>query len=295
MKIIIYTVLAILAFSGNSVLCRIALDEELIDAASFTWIRLLSGIVVLLLLINATRFLNKNNKTSISRPISKGSWKAAFMLFVYALTFSIAYISLDTGIGALILFSSVQITMIFISLLRGNTLQKSEWFGMGIAFSGLVYLLLPNLNTPSMLGFVLMFISGGAWGLYTSYGKGSSNPLDDTAYNFLRTLPFVIALIVITLHSANVSSQGIILAILSGGIASGLGYAIWYMALDGLSITQAAVVQLLVPIVAAISGTLFAQDDFSLRLVISSMIILSGILLVIIGRYRTIRLHESKV
>lgn len=276
MKIFLYTCLALFAFAGNSVLCRLALGENTIDAASFTAIRLLSGIVVLAIILKS--------RAVTQTAAVKGSWKAALVLFVYAVTFSFAYISLETGIGALILFASVQITMIFTSLLKGNKLHKFEWLGVIIAFSGFVYLVLPSLGTPSLLGFVLMTISGGAWGCYTMFGKGSENPLADTAYNFFRTLPFIVILVAITFQYGNLSEKGVVLAIVSGGVASGIGYTIWYMALKGLSTTQAAVVQLLVPVIAGIGGVIFAQEVLSLRLGVSSVTILGGILVVMLGR-----------
>ncbi len=277
MKIFLCTILALFAFAGNSILCRLALGEDTIDAASFTTIRLLSGIIVLSIILKMT---------NASRAItSKGSWKASFMLFLYAVTFSFAYISLDTGTGALILFGAVQITMILVGLLAGNKLHYFEWLGVIAAFSGFVYLVMPSLTTPSLIGFILMSVAGVAWGFYTLAGKGSESPLSDTAYNFLRTLPLVIILIVVTNQNASLSQKGILLAVLSGGIASGLGYTIWYIALGGLSTIQAAAVQLLVPVIAAIGGVLFTNEMFSLRLATSSVMILGGITAVILGKH----------
>jgi len=158
---------------------------------------------------------------------------------LYAVTFSFAYILLDTGTGALVLFGAVQITMILAGLLAGNKLHYFEWLGVIAAFSGFVYLVMPSLTTPSLISFILMSVAGISWGFYTLAGKGSENPLSDTAYNFLRTLPLVIILIVVTYQKASLSQKGILLAVLSGGIASGLGYTIWYMALGGLSSIQA--------------------------------------------------------
>ncbi|HIF50164.1 MAG TPA: DMT family transporter [Thiotrichaceae bacterium] len=276
LKIIFCTSLALLAFSGNSILCRLALGDNAIDAANFTTIRLLSGIIVLMVILKLTK---NNNELQ-----SKGSWGASSMLFLYAITFSFAYISLATGVGALILFGAVQITMILASLISGNKLHCSEWIGVLVAFTGFVYLVIPSLSTPSATGFLLMTIAGIAWGIYTLIGRGSKNPLSDTAYNFLRTLPFVAILIVVSFQDAKLSQEGILLTILSGGIASGVGYTIWYIALGGLSVTDAAVVQLLVPVIAAIGGVLFANEMISLRLVLSSSMILGGILIVFLGR-----------
>lgn len=277
MKVILLTTLALLAFAGNSILCRLALGENAIDAASFTSIRLFSGVIVLLLLLKALQPRSTN--------VSTGSWKAAFMLFIYAIAFSFAYVSLDTGTGALILFASVQITMILIGLITGNRLYLFEWLGVIIAFSGFVYLVIPGVSAPSLTGFILMAAAGVAWGFYTLAGRGSKNPLSDTTYNFMRTLPLVVVLVAVTILNATFSWQGIVLAILSGGITSGIGYAIWYMALGGLSATQAAVLQLLVPVIAALGGVVFADEVLSTRLLLSSTMILGGILMVILGKY----------
>lgn len=277
MRILFYTLVSLFAFAGNSVLCRLALGEEAIDAASFTSIRLLSGIIILAVLLKLTSGADSSS--------SKGSWSASLMLFIYAVAFSFAYVSLETGTGALILFGLVQMTMISIGLYQGNKLHAMEWFGVLLAFSGLVYLMMPGLGAPSLNGFILMAVAGIAWGIYTLAGKGSTNPINDTAYNFYRTLPFVFVLTLVTFQQAELSNKGILLAILSGALASGLGYAIWYMALKGLSGTQAAVVQLFVPVIAAIGGVVFADEAFSLRLALSALLILGGILAVVLGRH----------
>ena len=182
-KTITFTVLALVAFAANSVLCRLALGEKTIDASSFTAIRLLSGAIILSVIL---RFNGKKNNSP-----TKGSWLASIMLFLYAAPFSFAYITLDTGTGALILFGAVQITMILLSLISGNRLHVTEWMGVAIAFIGFVYLVLPGVSTPSVAGFSLMTIAGVAWGIYTLKGRGSVNPLSDTAYNFTRSIPSV--------------------------------------------------------------------------------------------------------
>ncbi len=273
-RVVLSTSLALLAFAGNSVLCRLALGADAIDAASFTNIRLLSGIAVLLIILSLTGAKKATQ--------SRGGWLPATMLFLYAVTFSYAYISLETGTGALILFGCVQITMLGVSLLQGNRLRLTDWLGGSIAFAGLAYLLLPGKFSPSPTGFMLMALSGIAWGVYTLQGRKSQNPLRDTAFNFLRTVPFVVVLLLAT-HQANLSTEGIILAILSGGIASGVGYTIWYIALRDLSSVQAAVLQLLVPVIATGGGVLFAGEVITVRLVVASLLVLGGILLVIVG------------
>jgi len=276
-KTAILTGLALIAFAANSVLCRLALGNEAIDAASFTVIRLLSGAIVLFLII---RFTQKNTELS-----TNGSWIASLMLFLYAITFFYSYISLETGTGALILFGSVQLTMILLSLISGTRLHYTEWAGVIIAFTGFVYLILPSITTPSSVGFLLMAVAGIAWGIYTLKGRGSQNPLMDTAYNFLRTIPLVILLTIFTISHANYSSEGVLLALLSGGITSGIGYTIWYIALGGLSATQAAVLQLLVPIIAALGGVIFVSEAITVRLTISAAMVLGGILMVVLGKY----------
>jgi len=281
-KSIILTGLALIAFAANSVICRLALGYQTIDAASFTVIRLLSGSIVLLLIIISTARSTTRNTAKIS---TKGSWTASFMLFIYAITFSYAYTSLDTGTGALILFGSVQITMILLSLFSGTKLHITEWSGMVIAFAGFIYLVLPEVTTPSISGFILMTTAGIAWGIYTLKGRASKYPLIDTAYNFFRTTPLVVLLAIATMNNINYSSEGIVLALLSGGITSGIGYTIWYVALRHISATQAAVLQLSVPVIAALGGIIFVAEAITFRLAVSAIIVLGGILMVVLGKY----------
>ena len=283
-KTIFFTVLALIAFAANSVLCRSALGENLIDPASFTSIRLLSGGVMLMVILQ----FNRKNKSSST----KGSWLASIMLFLYAAAFSFAYITLDTGTGALILFAAVQITMILVSIVSGNKLHATEWIGLTIAFIGFVYLILPGITTPSAAGFSLMTIAGIAWGFYTIKGQGSKNPLFDTAYNFSRSILFILILMIITFQFSHVSSKGILLAMISGGITSGIGYTVWYVALGGLSITQAAVVQLSVPVIASLGGVVFVSEQITLRYILASLLILGGILIVVLGKYYYLTLKD---
>jgi len=277
-KTIISTLCALIAFATNSVLGRMALGEKIIDAASFTAVRLMSGALVLFLLL----ILNGHQRRS---PASKDDWFTTCMLFLYALTFSFAYLKLETGTGALILFGAVQITMILISLFSGKRLHIVEWIGLLMSFLGFFYLVLPGVTAPSFTGFFLMTTAGIAWGVYTLKGRGSAHPLSDTAYHFLRTIPLVLVLVAFTFQNAQISLEGIWLACLSGGITSGMGYTIWYTALRGLSITQAAVVQLSVPVIAALGGAIFVSEEISFRLVVSSLFILGGILVVILGQF----------
>lgn len=262
-----------------------ALGNEAIDASSFTSIRLLAGVVVLFIIIR----LSGNAKAVPTR----GSWLAGFMLFLYAITFSYAYISLDTGTGALILFGSVQITMILLSIFYGIRLHITEWGGVIVAFAGFVYLILPGVTTPPVTGFVLMSVAGMAWGVYSIKGRGSESPLMDTAYNFFRTIPLIIILVIATVNNAQYSADGILLALVSGGITSGIGYIIWYLALGGLSSVQAAVLQLLVPVIAALGGVIFVSEAITFRLAISAALVLGGILMVVLGRYYFVPLRVN--
>lgn len=295
-----------------------ALGDNTIDAASFTSIRLLSGILVLVIILAFTHAdlrshlrlpkgdtpnqdvqdhqLGRFSAKALNQSKATGSWRAAILLFIYAITFSYAYISLSTGIGALILFASVQLTMVIASLLSGKKLHYTEWLGLMMAFGGFIYLVMPTLATPSLSGFILMTISGIAWAGYTLMGRGSVNALGDTSYNFLRTLPFIILLVLFTFQDAQLSNTGLILAIVSGGLASGIGYTIWYIALTGLSSIQAAVVQLVVPVIAAIGGIMFADESISMRLILASAMILGGILFLIVGKYvlETCSSHHTK-
>jgi len=277
-KTVILTGMALVAFAANSVLCRLALGEGAIDASSFTTIRLLSGALALFVIISIANDRRSQDITS------KGSWLASLMLFIYAATFSYAYLSLDTGTGALILFGSVQITMILLTVIGGTRIEVAEWAGLCIAFAGFIYLILPGVSAPSMRGFILMTLAGVAWGSYTLLGQRSENPLLDTSYNFFRTVPLVVLLTLLTLKQASLSTEGIVLALISGVITSGIGYTIWYIVLRNLSSTQAAVLQLSVPVIAAGGGVLFVFEAITPRLLIASILVLGGILMVIMGK-----------
>lgn len=286
MKTVSCTLFALIAFAGNSVLCRMALGDSTIDPPSFTVVRLLSGIVMLMIVLKFT--------ARTKRSFANGSWISAFMLFLYAIAFSFAYISLDTGTGALVLFGAVQMTMVFISFMRGNRMHISEWVGILIAVTGFVYLVLPSVTTPTFLGFVLMSAAGIAWGIYTLNGRTSMDPLRDTAFNFARTIPFIIALALLAIPSIHLSAEGVMLAVFAGGIASGIGYTIWYVALGGLSATEAAVVQLLVPVIAAVGGLVFLSEAMTVRLVLAAVMILGGILTVVLGRWYVLQLRTEE-
>ena len=276
------TVIALIAFAANSVLCRLALKEGAIDPSSFTVIRLLSGILMFLLL---QRLLSRGPIRD-AQPSTSGGWRPALFLFLYAASFSWAYVSLDTGTGALVLFGTVQLTLIGHGLLTRGKLHPLEWLGLAVSFSGLVYLLYPSLTTPGLTGFLLMTVAGVAWGLYTLAGRGSRSPLTDTALNFRRTTPFVLVFGLLSLPLLQVSTQGVLLAMGSGMLASALGYAIWYRALPHLSATVAGVSQLSVPVLAALGGVVLVGEALTLRSILAAVAVLGGILIVLLGRQR---------
>lgn len=269
------TAFTLTAFAANSVLCRLALGEGTIDAAAFTVIRLLSAALLLGILLTI--------KGRLKMTFHRGSWISACMLFLYAASFSYAYMTLNTGTGALILFGAVQITILLVYRLSGNRMAAAEWLGALAAFLGFVFLVLPGVTAPSLKGFILMSAAGAAWGIYTLRGRGSENPMMDTAANFIRTLPLVLMLFILT-NPLFITRRGMLLAILSGAVTSGLGYILWYHALRGLSAAQAAVVQLMVPVIAALGGVLFNREAVSGRLILSGLLILGGILLAVPGR-----------
>ena len=273
---VFYTSLAMVAFASNSLLNRLALGQESIDAVSYTAVRLISGAFALWVIS-----LVQGNSTG---PKVRGSWTSATMLFLYAIAFSFAYLSLSAATGALILFGSVQVTMILSALRSGERPQPPEWLGILLALGGLVYLVLPGLEAPSLLGSTLMMLAGIAWGVYSLRGRGSSSPLADTAGNFIRAVPLIIAVRLFTLNGVHLSPSGFLLAVLSGAVASGLGYVIWYAALAGLTATRAAIVQLSVPVLAAWGGVAFLSEEISLRLILAGALILGGIALAIAGR-----------
>jgi len=273
---LLFTTLAMIAFASNSLLNRFALGQNTIDPVSYTTVRLVSGAVML----SVIAILQRKNE----EPILRGSWLSAAFLFLYAITFSFAYLSLSAGTGGLILFGSVQVTMVVVALRSGERPQPLEWLGLVLALGGLVYLMFPGLTAPSPLGSALMVIAGISWGFYTLRGRGSQNPLAATAGNFVYAVPMIAVVLIISLKSVSISSSGVLLAILSGALASGVGYVIWYAALRGLTATRAATVQLSVPIIVAWSGVVFLSENVSFRLLIAGGLILGGIALALSSR-----------
>ncbi|MDN3638088.1 DMT family transporter [Simiduia curdlanivorans] len=286
-RILLMTALALGFFAANSVLCRMALGDGNSDPYAFTILRLTSGALTLLVLYAGLQYRSAKKQGAVNlwqATVGAGSWCGGLSLFVYALCFSWAYLELETGTGALLLFGAVQITLIISTLWRGNRLRPQEWVGLLMAFSGLVYLMWPNLQTPAWKALVAMTLSGLAWGLYTLVGQKTRLPLVATMGNFIRSLAFCALLVAIAFAHMQISPKGIYLALLSGALASGLGYAIWYSALAGLSAIQAGVVQLLVPILAAIGGALFVFEPIELRLIIASIWVLGGIFFVLMAK-----------
>jgi drug/metabolite transporter (DMT)-like permease len=274
LRIAALTSLAMLAFAGNSLLCRVALKHTGIDAASFTSIRLFSGAAMLLLVARVTR-----------GPLTRsGSWRSAWALFAYAAGFSFAYASLPAATGALLLFGAVQSTMIGHALWKGERLRGLQMVGLVLALGGLVTLLLPGLSAPPLMGSLLMLGAGLAWGIYSLRGKGAGDPIQVSAGNFLRAAPIATTLSLLTIGHAALDSAGVGYAVVSGALASGLGYAIWYTALPALKATSAATVQLSVPVIAALGGILFLGESVTPRLVLASVTILGGIALVILEK-----------
>jgi drug/metabolite transporter (DMT)-like permease len=270
------TLIAMIAFAANSLLCRMALGEQQIDAASFTAVRVLSGALIL------TLFMLPHWRRGGRR--SELNWRTALMLFAYMIFFSFAYLSLSAGTGALLLFGAVQLTMILAALRAGERFTPGSWGGLLLAVAGLVYLVSPGITAPDPIGAVFMLIAGMAWGLYSLLGRRAKNPLEATAHNFLLAAPLAIATSVLFIGDFHISAHGLWLAIASGAVASGLGYVVWYAALRGLTSTRAATVQLSVPVIAAIGGVLLLSEPMTLRLVLASAATLGGIALVLLQR-----------
>lgn len=273
-RVVLLTLLAMTAFAGNSLLCRQALKHTSIDPATFTTLRIVSGALVLWLIVRLRTATGSGN----------GRWRSALALFFYAAAFSFAYVSLSAATGALLLFGAVQATMIGIGLARGERLSTRQLAGLLLALAGLAGLLLPGLSAPPLVGAVLMLLAGVAWGAYSLLGKGAGDPTRVTAGNFLRAVPLAISLSLLLMPAASWDSAGAIYALLSGALASGVGYAVWYTALRGLTATGAATVQLTVPVIAAAGGVVLLGEPVTLRLVLASIAILGGVWLVIAGK-----------
>lgn len=266
-----------IAFAGNSVICRLALYDGAIDPASFTSVRLLSGAITLLLIVAS--------RSGLRVATSAGNWRTAAALIVYAIFFSFAYVTLSAASGALILFGFVQATMIVAALVSGERPTRGEILGWTVAASGLIWLLLPGADAPPLAGAAMMAVAGVGWGFYSLNGRSEPRPLAATTGNFVRVLPAVAVLAAVSATQFETTLSGLILACLSGCLTTGVGYVIWYAALAGLSALHAALVQLSVPAIAAVGGLLFVGEPIPLRLVACGLLILGGISLALGGRY----------
>ena len=272
------TAVAMIAFAANSILCRMALGAGLIDAASFASVRVASGVAMLALIV-APRWRRQGR--------TPGSWRAAVMLFGYMVCFSFAYVTLGAATGALILFGAVQVTMFVAALRAGEYFPPVSWAGLALAIGGLVYLVSPGVTAPAVDGAMLMIIAGVAWGIYSLLGRGSGDPLAATANNFLYCLPLVLLVSLAFVGRWHGTAAGFLLAVASGAVASGLGYVIWYAALKGLTATQAATLQLSVPVIAALGGVMLLAEAVTPRLVIASAATLGGVAIVLLQRSTT--------
>ncbi len=286
MPVFIQTSLALLAFAGNSILCRLALSTDQIDSNSFTIVRLLSGALMLIILLK----LQSVSTSHIFIKANKEQWLRAFYLFAYAGAFSYAYLLLNTAAGALILFGSVQFSLLMMQYINGHQASKQELMGLSLALAGFIYWILPDAQRPSLLGSALMAGAGLAWAFYTLAGKNSRQAHVDTTHNFILSLPFLLLLLPgYWLWSPfSISTNGFILAMASGAITSAIGYWIWYRVLPSLSTLSAGVLQLTVPLLAALGGIIWAQEPISLSFIVASLTILAGILLVLLAKQKTL-------
>lgn len=266
-----YTTLTMIAFAGNSLFCRMALKETAIDAASFTSVRLLSATLMLWLLMSWQK----------QAPLQHGNWRSALALFLYAVALSYAYRTINTGAGALVLFGAVQITMLLAGFIAGERMRLWQSVGLAAAVTGFVVLVSPGVEAPSVLDSILMLVSGIAWGIYSLFGRGQSNPAAATAGNFLRVAPMTVALSLATLPWIQLDSLGMFYAILSGAVTSALGYILWYRVLQQMSAITASTVQLSAPLIATAAGLLVLGEAVTRDLVIASILILGGIWLVL--------------
>jgi drug/metabolite transporter (DMT)-like permease len=272
------TAMALIAFASNSILTRLALGSSEIDAASFTAIRILAGAVALAVLARA----KAKTWTSFGRP----RWSGALALFAYAAPFSFAYLRIGAAVGALVLFGVVQLTMIGYGFVRGERPTLLAWCGIVLAIAGLAVLTAPSATRPDPTGLLLMAIAGIAWAVYSLIGRDVRDPIVANAQSFLWSCPLAVLISIAFAQTANVTNRGVALAMISGAVTSGLGYAVWYRALRRLKITQAAVAQLSVPVIAAFGAVMFLNEGFGARLALSSMAILGGVGIALLSRVR---------
>ncbi len=278
-RIALATVLALVAFASNSILCRLALATSRIDPSTFTAIRIVSGAVTLAMIV-----VVRARSYCPTRQTHRAGWTSAAFLYLYAIAFSLSYVTLTAGTGALILFACVQATMLAAAVRSGERPRALEWAGLALALGGLVVLVLPGLHAPNPIGALLMAVAGVSWGSYSLRGRGSVDPLGDTARNFRFAVPLAVATMVASASNVHATRDGMALAALSGAVSSGIGYAIWYAALRGLTATRAAIVQLSVPVIAAWGGIAVLDETLSPRLVTAGVLILGGIAIALATR-----------
>jgi len=277
-ELALLTTLAMICFAGNSLLCRLALRGGAIDASSFTAVRFGSAALVM----GVLAWLGARG-----RPHG-GSWISAAVLFGYAIAFSLAYVQIGAGLGALLLFGAVQLTMIGWGLVKGERPGAAEWSGLALALLGLLLLTNPSVSGAPAAGIVLMLLAGLGWGIYSLRGRRAADPLQTTASNFARTVPFLLVMVAVSflVERPHLSTTGVVAGLVSGAVTSGIGYVIWYRALSKLSALKAATVQLTVPVIAALGGVAFLGEQITLRLLGAGVLVLGGIAVVILSRGR---------
>lgn len=282
LRLAILTVLTLLAFAGNSLLCRVALKHTTIDAASFTTIRLISGAIMLWIMARLFR----------SSRTGKGNWLSGLSLFAYAACFSFAYVKLPAGTGALLLFGAVQTTMIGHGIWTGERLLRLQIIGIVLALGGLVGLLLPGISAPPLVSSILMLVAGFAWGMYSLCGRRIGDPIQVTAGNFTMSIPFAVALSILTIDGAKLDSLGVGYAVASGAVASAIGYVIWYSILPSFKAVNAATIQLSVPVIAALGGIIFLGELMTVQFALASIATLGGVALVIFKKKAGLTVKE---
>lgn len=284
LKLIFLTSVTMIAFGSNSIFARLALSEgplgaQSIDPANYTMLRLLSGAIMLAIMVNWSGRPRQN-------PPHKGNLLSAIALFVYAVTLSFSYTNIDTGLGALVLFACVQATMIGWSIFKGDRPRVIEILGNIIALIAFVWLVSPGLSAPDPVATFLMAMSGIAWGVYSLRGRNEPDPLAATAGNFILCVIPALCLTILFWADMHITLFGALMAILSGAVTSGIGYALWYRVLKQISATRAAIVQLTVPVIAGIGGVIFVSEDWTIRFTIASSLILGGVAMAILAKQR---------
>ncbi|NOH92569.1 DMT family transporter [Vibrio sp. AIC-3] len=296
MQTLMVTFITLVAFAANSVLCRWALMDQTIDPLSFSIVRILFGALTLLILLTLSsqskaRRVLTNNTSLYTRLKSQFQFTSILSLLVYMFGFSFAYLELGAGLGALVLFVAVQFTMIAAHLFSGNRMSLIEWGGCLLSVAGLVYLLMPTESTqaPDLVSIILMSLAGIGWGIYTLAGKTSSNALQSTTANFgFSSLVILVALSLLVLipnalTQVSITEQGLIYAVISGSVASGIGYSLWYYVVKKLNTVVASIAQLSVPVIATLGGVLLLSEPVTMQFIVSSTVILLGISLVLVA------------